>query len=227
MPKYVAAIDQGTTSSRCMIFDHNGQVVALAQKEHSQIYPQPGWVEHNPLEIWQRVQEVIVEALARGGIQPGEIAAVGITNQRETTLVWDRRTGNPFYNAIVWQDTRTKAICDELGAEAGQDRFRQTTGLPLATYFSGPKARWILDNVPGVRQAAERGDALFGTIDTWIIWWLTGGPDSGSHVTDVTNASRTMLMNLHTLEWDNELLATMGVPRSMLPTIRPSSDPAF
>lgn len=226
MPKYVAAIDQGTTSSRCMIFDHSGQVTALAQKEHTQIYPQPGWVEHNPLEIWQRVQEVIREAVARGGIQPGDIAAVGITNQRETTLVWDRRTGAPFYNAIVWQDTRTKTICDDLGADVGQDRFRQETGLPLATYFSGPKARWILENVPGVRQAAERGDALFGNIDTWIIWWLTGGPDGGSHVTDVTNASRTMLMNLHTLEWDNNILETMGVPRSMLPHIVSSSDPA-
>ncbi len=229
MPKYVAAIDQGTTSSRCMIFNHSGQVVALAQKEHSQIYPQPGSVEHDPLEIWQRVQEVVGEALARGGIRRGEISAVGVTNQRETTLVWDRRTGKPFYNAIVWQDTRTKAICDRLAAEggsAGQDRFRQVTGLPLATYFSGPKIHWILENVPGVRQAAERGDALFGNIDSWVIWWLTGGPEGGSHVTDVTNASRTMLMSLHTLEWEPEILQVLDIPRSMLPRIVPSCDPA-
>ena len=225
MSQFIASIDQGTTSTRCMIFDHSGQVISIAQKEHNQIYPQPGWVEHDPLEIWQRTQEVIREAVTKAGAKPGEIAAVGITNQRETTLVWDRRTGKPFYNAIVWQDTRTKTICDSLGEDGGQDRFRSKVGLPLATYFSGPKIKWILDNVPGVRQAAERGDALFGNIDTWVIWWLTGGPEIGSHVTDVSNASRTMLMNLASLDWDAEILQILNIPRSMLPCIVPSSDP--
>ncbi len=228
MPQFIAAIDQGTTSTRCMIFDHSGLVVSLAQKEHHQIYPQPGWVEHDPLEIWERTQEVIREATVKAGIagHPSSLAALGITNQRETTLVWDRRTGNPFYNAIVWQDTRTKDICDELAQNGGQDRFRGQVGLPLATYFSGPKIKWILDNVAGVRAAAERGDALFGNIDTWVIWWLTGGPDSGSHVTDVTNASRTMLMDLTTLDWDDDILRILGIPRAMLPRIVASSDPA-
>jgi glycerol kinase len=225
MPKYIAAIDQGTTSTRCMIFDHNGQVISLAQKEHEQIYPQPGWVEHNPMEIWVRTQEVIHEAIVKAGVKPGDIAAVGITNQRETAVVWDRRTGKPFYNAIVWQDTRTKSICDQLAASGGQDRFRTKVGLPLATYFSGPKIQWILENVPGVRGAAERGDALFGNLDTWIIWWLTGGPEEGSHITDVTNASRTLLMNLETLDWDEEILIVLGIPRAILPRIAPSSDP--
>jgi glycerol kinase len=225
MPKYIAAIDQGTTSTRCMIFDHNGQVISLAQKEHEQIYPQPGWVEHNPMEIWVRTQEVIHEAIVKAGVKPGDIAAVGITNQRETAVVWDRRTGKPFYNAIVWQDTRTKSICDQLAASGGQDRFRAKVGLPLATYFSGPKIQWILENVPGVRGAAERGDALFGNLDTWIIWWLTGGPEEGSHITDVTNASRTLLMNLETLDWDEEILIVLGIPRAILPRIAPSSDP--
>ena len=225
MPKYIAAIDQGTTSTRCMIFDHNGQVISLAQKEHEQIYPQPGWVEHNPMEIWVRTQEVIHEAIVKAGVKPGDIAAVGITNQRETAVVWDRRTGKPFYNAIVWQDTRTKSICDQLAASGGQDRFRTKVGLPLATYFSGPKIQWILENVPGVRGAAERGDALFGNLDTWVIWWLTGGPEEGSHITDVTNASRTLLMNLETLDWDEEILIVLGIPRAILPRIAPSSDP--
>ncbi|HNT24075.1 MAG TPA: glycerol kinase GlpK [Anaerolineales bacterium] len=231
MAKYIAAIDQGTTSTRCMIFDHSGHVVSLAQKEHRQIYPQPGWVEHDPLEIWERVQEVSRQAVSKAGAHPGDIAAIGITNQRETTLVWDRRTGKPFYNAIVWQDTRTKDICDALGRAAdapgpgGQDRFRDKVGLPLATYFAGPKLKWLLDNVEGIRSAAERGDALFGTIDTWVIWWLTGGPDSGAHVTDVSNASRTMLMNLRTLDWDDEILGILDIPRAMLPRIVPSSDP--
>lgn len=225
MPKYIAAIDQGTTSTRCMIFDHNGQVISLAQKEHEQIYPQPGWVEHNPMEIWVRTQEVIHEAIVKAGVKPGDIAAVGITNQRETAVVWDRRTGKPFYNAIVWQDTRTKSICDQLAASGGQDRFRAKVGLPLATYFSGPKIQWILENVPGVRGAAERGDALFGNLDTWVIWWLTGGPEEGSHITDVTNASRTLLMNLETLDWDEEILTVLGIPRAILPRIAPSSDP--
>ena len=225
MIKYVAAIDQGTTSTRFMIFDHAGKVVGVDQKEHEQIYPKPGWVEHDPLEIWQRTQEVIREAVAKASLQPGDIAAVGITNQRETTLIWDRRTGKPFYNAVVWQDTRTKDICDELALDGGQDRFRAVCGLPLATYFSGPKIKWLLDNVPGVRTAAERGDALFGNIDTWLIWWLTGGPDSGAHVTDVSNASRTMLLNLLTLDWDDETLQIFGIPRAILPRIVSSSDP--
>ena len=226
MTKYVAAIDQGTTSTRCMIFDHNGRVISTAQKEHKQIYPQPGWVEHRPLEIWERSQEVVREATAKAEAEPGDIAAVGITNQRETAVVWNRHTGQPYYNAIVWQDTRTKATCDQLAADGGQDRFRPKVGLPLATYFSGPKIKWVLDNVDGVRQAAEQGDAVFGNIDTWLIWWLTGGPDGGTHVTDVTNASRTMFMDLETLDWDDEILKIMGVPRQMLPRIVPSSDPA-
>ncbi|MGQ9717803.1 MAG: glycerol kinase GlpK [Anaerolineae bacterium] len=225
MPRYVAAVDQGTTSTRFIIFDHAGQVVSLHQLEHQQIYPQPGWVEHDPMEIWERTQQVIRTALARNNIDPRDIAAIGVTNQRETTVVWDRRSGRPYYNAIVWQCTRTKEICDALAREGGQDRFRARTGLPLATYFSGPKIRWILDHVPGVREAAEKGDALFGTIDTWIIWWLTGGPDGGAHVTDVSNASRTMLMNLETLDWDPEILDILDIPRQMLPEIRPSSDP--
>ncbi len=225
MAKYVAAVDQGTTSTRCMIFDHSGKVISIAQKEHEQIYPRPGWVEHDAMEIWQRTQEVIREAVQKSGAVAGDIAAVGVTNQRETTVVWDRRTGKPYYNAIVWQDTRTKEIIDEFGKDGGQDRFRPKVGLPLATYFSGPKIKWILDNVEGVRAAAERGDAIFGNIDTWEIWWLTGGPDGGSHVTDVSNASRTMLMNLETLDWDQEILDIMGIPRAMLPRIVPSSDP--
>jgi len=225
MRQYIAAVDQGTTSTRCIIFDHKGSVISLAQKEHRQIYPQPGWVEHEPLEIWQRTQEVTVEAIARASLNPKDIAAVGVTNQRETTIVWDRHTGKPYYNAIVWQDTRTKDICDWLARDGGQDRFRSKVGLPLATYFSGPKIKWILDNIPGVRSAAERGDALFGNIDTWEIWWLTGGPGEGTHVTDVTNASRTMLMNLHTLDWDDEILEILNIPRAMLPRIVPSSDP--
>jgi glycerol kinase len=225
MSKFIAAIDQGTTSTRCMIFNHSGQVISLAQKEHEQIYPQPGWVEHNALEIWDRTQEVIREAIAKAGVKPGDIAAVGITNQRESAIVWDRRTGNPYYHVIVWQDTRTKSICDRLTESGGQDRFRSKVGLPLATYFSGPKIQWILENVPGVRSAAERGDALFGNLDTWIIWWLTGGPQDGSHVTDVTNASRTLMMNLETLDWDEDILSILDIPHAMLPNIVPSSDP--
>lgn len=224
MSKYVVAIDQGTTSTRCMLFDHHGSIASISQKEHNQIYPQPGWVEHDPLEIWQRTQEVCQEALAKARVKPGAIAAIGITNQRETTLVWDRNTGKPFYNAIVWQDTRTKTICDQLAADGGQDRFRRTVGLPISTYFSGPKIKWILDNVPRARKAASRGDALFGNIDTWLIWWLTGGPNGGAHVTDVTNASRTMLMDLETLQWDEAIIDVLGIPNNMLPRIVPSSD---
>ncbi|MGC9101260.1 MAG: glycerol kinase GlpK [Caldisericum sp.] len=222
--KYVAAVDQGTTSTRFMVFNHGGEVVSSHQLEHQQIYPKPGWVEHDPMEIWQRTQEVIKGALAKG-VSAEEIAAIGVTNQRETTVVWNKKTGKPYYNAIVWQDTRTKEICDELAKDGGQDRFRKKVGLPLATYFSGPKIKWILDNIPGVREDAEKGEAVFGNIDTWIIWWLTGGPNGGAHVTDVTNASRTMLMNLETLDWDDEILHILGIPRQMLPKIRPSSDP--
>jgi len=219
MPKYVAAIDQGTTSTRFIVFDHSGGIVAVDQKEHQQIYPKPGWVEHDPLEVWTRTQEVIRGALAKGGIDPQEIAAIGITNQRETTLVWNKNTGRPVYNAIVWQDTRTDEICNRLAEQGGQDRLRAKTGLPLATYFSGPKIRWILDNVPGARQAAEQGELLFGNMDTWVLWNLTG-----VHATDVTNASRTLLMNLHTLDWDAENLALLDIPRTMLPKICSSSE---
>lgn len=223
MAKYAAAIDQGTTSTRCMIFDHSGNVICYDQKEHEQIYPRPGWVEHSPDEIWERTQSVIRGTLSKGGLSASDIVAVGITNQRETTVVWNRKTGRPVYNAIVWQDTRTDQICNELAADGGQDRFRPKVGLPLATYFSGPKIRWILDNVPGAREAAEAGDVVFGNIDTFLTWWLTGGPNGGVHVTDVTNASRTMLMNLETLDWDDEILGIMGIPRQMLPKIVPSS----
>ncbi|MGB2910681.1 MAG: glycerol kinase GlpK [Anaerolineales bacterium] len=225
MAKYAAAVDQGTTSTRCMLFSKDGKVVSIDQKEHEQIYPKAGWVEHDPMEIWKATQAVVKGAVAKAGVQPGDIAAVGVTNQRETTVVWDKNTGKPYYNAIVWQDTRTKDICDVLSADGGQDRFRPQVGLPLATYFSGPKVKWILENVDGVRAAAEKGDAIFGNIDTWEIWWLTGGPDGGAHVTDVTNASRTMLMNLETLDWDDEILGIMGIPRQMLPKVVPSSDP--
>jgi glycerol kinase len=225
MAKFSAAVDQGTTSTRCMIFDHSGGVVALDQMEHEQIYPKPGWVEHDPMEIWARTQDVVKNAVAKAGAKPGDIAAVGVTNQRETTVVWNPKTGEPYFNAIVWQDTRTDKICNMLAEDGGQDRFRPKVGLPLATYFSGPKVKWILDNVEGVRAAAEKGEAVFGNIDTWVIWWLTGGPNGGAHVTDVSNASRTMLMNLETLDWDDEILSIMGIPRQMLPRVVPSSDP--
>ncbi len=224
-PDCVAAIDQGTTGTRCILFDHGGQIVASAYEEHRQVYPQAGWVEHDPLEVWERTQSVVRAALARGNVRPEQIVAVGVTNQRETTVVWDPRTGRPYYNALVWQDTRTKEICDRLAREGGQDRFRPQVGLPLATYFSGPKLCWLLANVPDLRAAAERGAALFGTMDTWIIWWLTGGPDGGAHITDVTNASRTMLMNLGTLGWDESILHSLDIPRRMLPQVRPSGDP--
>lgn len=220
---FVAAIDQGTTSTRCMIFDHSGAAVARHQLEHEQILPRAGWVEHDPIEIWERTSSVIMSALNRSGLTPKDIAAVGITNQRETTLVWDRHTGRPYYNAIVWQDTRTDAIAAALDRDGRGQVIRQRAGLPPATYFSGGKLQWILDNVDGVRAAAERGDALFGTADTWVLWNLTGGPRGGVHVTDVTNASRTMLMDLETLDWDEELLSFFTVPRAMLPAIAPSS----
>ncbi|MFL7870820.1 MAG: glycerol kinase GlpK [Anaerolineales bacterium] len=221
MAQYVAAVDQGTTSTRCMIFNHSGEPVGIHQLEHEQIYPKAGWVEHDPMEIWARTQDVIKGALKDAGATADDIAAVGVTNQRETTVVWDKNTGKPYHNAIVWQDTRTDRICNALAKDGGQDRFRAKVGLPLATYFSGPKIKWMLDNVDGLQEAAEAGDAIFGNIDTWVIWNLTGG----SHVTDVTNASRTMLMNLETLDWDDEVLEIMGIPKSMLPKIVPSSDP--
>lgn len=224
MAKYAVAIDQGTTSTRCMVFDHAGLVVCFDQKEHEQIYPKPGWVEHSPEEIWERTGTVIRDALRKGNIDLKDVAAVGITNQRETAIVWDRKTGKPYYNAIVWQDTRTDRICNELAREGGIDRFRDKTGLPLATYFSGPKVKWMLDNVDGLRAAAERGDALFGTVDSFVVWNLTGGPNGGVHITDVTNASRTLLMDLKTLDWDDEILKIMGIPRAMLPEIRASSE---
>jgi glycerol kinase len=222
MAQYAAAVDQGTTSTRFMVFDHGGQVVSVDQKEHEQIYPKPGWVEHDSMEIWQRTQEVIQAGL--GKVDASDIAGVGVTNQRETTVVWERSSGQPVFNAIVWQDTRTDQICNELSADGGQDRFRDKTGLPIATYFSGPKIKWILDNVDGVRSKAESGEVLFGNIDTWVIWQLTGGPDGGVHVTDVTNASRTMMMDLKTLDWDDEILGILGVPRAMLPAIKASSE---
>jgi len=213
---YIAAIDQGTTSSRCIVFDQSGGIVSVAQREHRQIFPKPGWVEHDATEIWTNVQAVVRDALQHASLTYADIAAFGITNQRETTVVWDKATGEPVHNAIVWQDTRTDAVIKQLG---DQDRFRERSGLPLATYFSGPKLRWLLDNVEGLRARAERGEVLFGTMDTWLIWNLTG-----RHVTDVTNASRTMLMNLETLDWDPELVAAMDVPREMLPEIRSSSE---
>jgi glycerol kinase len=224
MAKYVGALDQGTTSTRFMIFDHGGNVVAIDQKEHEQIYPKPGWVEHDPKEIWTRCQEVTTGALQKAGIAASDLAAIGITNQRETAVVWDRTTGEPVHNAIVWQDTRTDQIVNELSKDGGQDRLRPKTGLPLATYFSGPKVKWILDNVDGARAKAEAGDLVFGNIDTWCIWNLTGGTNGGKHVTDVTNASRTLLMDYSTLQWDDELVSLLAIPKSMLPEIRSSAE---
>jgi glycerol kinase len=224
MAKYAAAVDQGTTSTRFMIFDQGGKVIAVDQREHEQIYRKPGWVEHDPKEIWARTEQVINGALTEAGIAPHDIAGVGITNQRETTLVWERTTGRPVYNAIVWQDTRTAGIIGELARDGGQDRFRSKVGLPLATYFSGPKIRWILDNVEGARERAENGELLFGNVDAWVIWNITGGTEGGVHITDVSNASRTMLMNLQTLDWDDEILSIMGIPRVMLPEIRSCSE---
>jgi glycerol kinase len=224
MANYVGALDQGTTSNRFIIFDHSGNIVGLDQKEHEQIFPQPGWVEHNPAEIWQNTRDVIRGGLAKSGLTGSDLAAVGITNQRETTVIWDKNTGKPYTNAVVWQCTRTDEICKDLMREGGQNRFRDKTGLPIATYFSGPKIKWILDNVPPARAAADKGEALFGTMETWIIWWLTGGPGGGSHVTDVTNASRTMLMDLYTLKWDEQILQTLDIPLRILPRIVPSSD---
>jgi glycerol kinase len=221
---YVAAIDQGTTSTRCLLVDHDGRPVASRQLEHTQHLPRPGWVEHDPEQIWTNTREVVAGALAGAGAEPRDVVAIGVTNQRETTVVWERSTGKPVYPAIVWQDTRTQRICDRLAADGGIDRFRASTGLPPATYFAGPKAAWILDQVGGARAAAERGDLLFGTIDTYLLWHLTGGTDGGVHVTDVTNASRTMLMDLHRLQWEPALCREVGVPIAMLPEIRSSSE---
>ncbi|PKU23882.1 glycerol kinase GlpK [Telmatospirillum siberiense] len=224
MATYIGAIDQGTTSSRFIVFDRTGRIVSVAQKEHEQIFPKPGWVEHDPAEIWRRLEEVITEAMAAKGLKPSDLAAIGITNQRETTVVWNKKTGQAVYNAIVWQDTRVGDTVAEFTAKGGQDRYREKTGLPLATYFSGLKIRWILNNVEGARAAAEAGDLLFGNIDTFVIWNLTGGVNGGVHVTDVTNASRTQLMDLKTLQWDEQILADFGIPRKMLPQIRSSAE---
>ncbi|HWC78508.1 MAG TPA: glycerol kinase GlpK [Pseudonocardiaceae bacterium] len=225
MADFVGAVDQGTTSTRFMIFDHGGNEIARHQLEHEQILPQAGWVEHNPTEIWERTSAVIQSALTKANLQAADLAAVGITNQRETTLVWNRRTGRPYFNAIVWQDTRTDRIAAALDRDGRGDVIRRKAGLPPATYFSGGKLQWILENVDGVRAAAEAGDAVFGNTDTWLLWNLTGGTDGGVHVTDPTNASRTMLMNLETLDWDDELLSFFNIPRQMLPDIKPSSNP--
>lgn len=223
-PGYVGALDQGTTSTRFMVFDHRGRTVAMAQREHEQIYPQAGWVEHDPLEIWRRALEVMEEAAAQRGLRAEDLAGIGIANQRETTVVWNRETGLPVYNALVWQDTRVADTVARLAREGGQDRFRAKTGLPLTTYFSGLKLAWVLDHVRDARRQAERGDLLFGTIDSWLLWNLTGGIDRGLHATDVTNASRTQLMDLDTLEWDDTLLAAFDVPHGVLPQIRSSSE---
>src|ERR671920_847092 len=224
MAEHVAAVDQGTTSTRFMVFDHAGTEVGRHQLEHGQLLPRAGWVEHDPVEILERTSSVIRTAMRRLGLHASDLAALGITNQRETTVVWDRRTGRPCFNAIVWQDTRTDRIASALERDGKGDTIRHRAGLPPAPYFSGGKIQWILENVDGVREAAERGDALFGNTDSWLIWNLTGGTDGGVHVTDVTNASRTMLMDLETLDWDDELLGFFGIPRSMLPQIQPSSN---
>jgi len=221
---YIGAIDQGTTSTRFIVFDRSGRTVAISQKEHKQIYPKPGWVEHNADEVWQNTRAVMAEAMAEGGLGPHDLDAIGITNQRETTIVWNRKTGKPITNAIVWQDSRVADDAQEFAKSGGQNRFRSKTGLPLTTYFSGLKIRWILEHVAGARDAALGGDLLFGTIDTFLVWHLTGGSKGGIHITDVTNASRTQLMHLESLSWDREILDTFEIPDTMLPTIRSSSE---
>lgn len=225
MSDFIAALDQGTSSTRCLIFNQEGKIVTKAQKEHRQIYPQPGWVEHDPLEIWQNAEATLKSALENQDLAVQDLAGLGITNQRETTVIWNKNTGKPIYPAIVWQDTRTDTICQRLEEQGGQDRFRAITGLPLSTYFSGPKITWILNHVDQARSLAEQGELLFGTMDSWLVWNLTGGPEGGIHLTDVTNASRTMLMNLETLSWDQTLLDTLEIPAEMLPDIVPSSSP--
>jgi glycerol kinase len=224
MGRYVGAIDQGTTSSRFIIFDREGRIVSVAQKEHAQIYPRPGWVEHDATEIWRNTQAVIGEALAKAGLAARDLSAVGIANQRETTLVWDRRSGEPLHNALVWQDTRVDQMANRLAEEGGKDRLRAKTGLPLASYFSGLKLAWLLENVPGLRRKAEAGEVLFGTMDSWVVWNLTGGMDGGRHITDVTNASRTQLLDIERLVWDDEILSLFNVPKAMLPTVVSSSE---
>ncbi len=227
MGEFIGALDQGTTSTRFIVFDGEGRIKGVGQREHRQIFPRPGWVEHDPEEVWQNTAKVIAEGLADAGIEGTALAAMGITNQRETTVVWNRHTGKPYGNAIVWQCTRTDTLCRKLTRDGGQNRFREKTGLPIATYFSGPKIKWILDNNPEANAAAQKGDAIFGTMETWVIWWLTGGPKNGAHVTDVTNASRTLLMDLKTLSWDNDILEILNIPPQMLPKIVPSSDNDF
>lgn len=224
MTQYIGAIDQGTTSTRFMIFDKQGNMIGTGRKEHEQICKQPGWVEHDPVRIWENTKAVIEEGLSAAGIQGKDLAAVGVTNQRETVTAWDRTTGKPYFNAIVWQCTRSDKICEELIRDGGQDRFRKKTGLPVAAYFSGPKIKWLMDNISDVKAGVESGHALFGTMDTWLIWNLTGGPDGGRHVTDITNASRTLLMNLETLDWDQDILSVLKIPSHTLPVIVPSSD---
>ncbi len=224
MSTYIGAIDQGTTSTRFIVFDRAGRIVSVSQKEHEQIFPRPGWVEHDASEIWRRAEEVIEAAMKQKGLRPPDLAAIGITNQRETTVLWDRKTGQPVYNALVWQDTRVGSYVTDLERDMGPDRIQEKTGLPLATYFSGLKIRWVLDNVPGLRKRAEAGEILFGNIDAYLLWNLTGGPRGGIHLTDCTNASRTQLMNLETLDWDDELLDAIGVPREVLPKIAASSE---
>ena len=224
MTKYIGAIDQGTTSTRFSVFDGASRIVASAQKEHQQIYPQPGWVEHDPEEIWRATQDVIAQALERGNVRAADLAAIGITNQRETTVLWNRKTGKAVAHAVVWQDTRVDDYVTELSRDGGPDRFRRKTGLPLSTYFSSFKIRWLLDHVPGIREQAEAGDVIFGTIDSFLTWHLTGGPDGGLHITDVTNASRTQLMDLDTLTWNKELLGAFGIPEAMLPRICSSGE---
>ncbi|MBL6995714.1 glycerol kinase GlpK [Desulfobacula sp.] len=224
MLKYVGSIDLGTTSNRFILFDKQGNIFGSAQKEHKQIFPKPGWVEHDPIEIWKNTCSVITQVLEKTGISSESIDSIGITNQRETSVVWNRKTGKPYYNAIVWQCTRTDDICKKLAAQTGEAFFTEKTGLPVATYFSGPKLKWVLDNIPDAKKDILSGDVLFGTIETWIIWWLTGGPDKGSHITDVSNASRTLMMNIHSLEWDNDLVDALEIPISILPDIKPSID---
>src|SRR5690606_3688705 len=224
MSRFIGSIDQGTTSSRFIIFDHQGNIIAMDQREHRQNYPKAGWVEHEAQEIWQNTQKTVAGALEKANIDASDIAAVGITNQRETTLLWDRKTGEPLHNALVWMDTRTDRLVEQFSKDGGPDRLRNTTGLPISTYFSGLKLRWLLENVPGAREKAKAGDALFGTIDSWLIWNLTGGPNGGIHITDVTNASRTQLMDLKTLQWDENILKLFGIPAACLPEIRSSSE---
>ena len=222
--RYVMAVDQGTTSTRCILFDHGGRLVSVTQREHKQHFPRPGWVEHDAMEIWRNLERIAPEAVAQAGATPDQVVALGIANQRETTVLWDRRTGRPIGRAVVWQDTRTDRLVDELSADPRAEVVRERCGLPLATYFSAPRIRWLLDHRPGLRERAERGEVIFGTMESWLIWNLTGGPDGGLHVTDVTNAGRTLLMDLTTLDWDDELLDFFGVPRAMLPRIRPSTE---